>query len=228
MLSLYNCPSFVLSRYEQMTIFSASDACQAQIWYRSHLTIYFTLFSIFIFLLFIGIFLKLVFQPSVVFIFLEFSFILQMSLSHGVIAMIHKSHILMRILIHLKLSSSWIAFYSSQLLFSINLVTTYHIRSLLMMLNYSLILEYETKKLESSAIKANWSGVWGKGVLGRMDTFIYMAESLRCSHGTITTLNRLCVCVCVCVCVCKVTQSCPTLCDPVDCSPPGPSVHGIS
>ena len=23
-------------------------------------------------------------------------------------------------------------------------------------------------------------------------------------------------------------QSCPTLCDPVDCSPPGPSVHGIS
>ena len=24
-----------------------------------------------------------------------------------------------------------------------------------------------------------------------------------------------------------VTQSCPTLCDPLDCSPPGPSVHGI-
>ena len=75
-----------------------------------------------------------------------------------------------------------------------------------MMLNYSLILEYETKKLESSAIKANWSGVWGKGVLGRMDTFIYMAESLCCSHGTITTLNCLCVCVCVCVCVCKVSR----------------------
>ena len=26
----------------------------------------------------------------------------------------------------------------------------------------------------------------------------------------------------------EVTQSCPTLCDPVDCSPPGSSVHGIS
>ena len=26
---------------------------------------------------------------------------------------------------------------------------------------------------------------------------------------------------------CSVAQSCPTLCDPVDCSPPGPSVHGI-
>ena len=34
------------------------------------------------------------------------------------------------------------------------------------------------------------------------------------------------MCVCVCVCV-LVTQSCPTLCDPVDCSPSGASVHGI-
>ena len=25
----------------------------------------------------------------------------------------------------------------------------------------------------------------------------------------------------------KTLQSCPTLCDPVDCSPPGSSVHGI-
>ena len=30
-----------------------------------------------------------------------------------------------------------------------------------------------------------------------------------------------------CVCLCEVAQSCPTLCDPVDCSPPGSSVHGI-
>ena len=30
--------------------------------------------------------------------------------------------------------------------------------------------------------------------------------------------------LCVCVCV----QSCPTLCDPMDYSPPGSSVHGIS
>ena len=26
--------------------------------------------------------------------------------------------------------------------------------------------------------------------------------------------------------VCLVTQSCPTLCDPIGCSPPGSSVHG--
>ena len=25
----------------------------------------------------------------------------------------------------------------------------------------------------------------------------------------------------------EATQSCPTLCDPMDCSPPGPSIHGI-
>ena len=38
----------------------------------------------------------------------------------------------------------------------------------------------------------------------------------------------LCVCVCVCVCVHLVTQLCPTLCDPMDCSLPGFSVHRIS
>ena len=35
------------------------------------------------------------------------------------------------------------------------------------------------------------------------------------------------VCVCVCVCVCVRTQPCPTLCDPMDCSYPCFSVHGI-
>ena len=29
------------------------------------------------------------------------------------------------------------------------------------------------------------------------------------------------------MCVCEVAQSCPTLCNPVDCSPRGSSVHGI-
>ena len=39
-----------------------------------------------------------------------------------------------------------------------------------------------------------------------------------------------CVCVCVCVCVraCSFAQLCSTLCEPMDCSPPGLSVHGIS
>ena len=30
------------------------------------------------------------------------------------------------------------------------------------------------------------------------------------------------------VCVCSVTQSCPNLCNPMDCSLPGFSVHGIA
>ena len=34
-----------------------------------------------------------------------------------------------------------------------------------------------------------------------------------------------CVCVCVCACACLDTQSCLTLCDPMDCSLPGCSVH---
>ena len=29
------------------------------------------------------------------------------------------------------------------------------------------------------------------------------------------------------MCVCSTPQSCPTLCDPMDCSPPGSSVRGI-
>ena len=46
----------------------------------------------------------------------------------------------------------------------------------------------------------------------------------------------LCVCVCVCVCVCARARVCVcllarlylTLCDPMDCSPLGSSIHGIS
>ena len=32
---------------------------------------------------------------------------------------------------------------------------------------------------------------------------------------------------CVCACACPVTESCLTLCNPMDCSLPGSSVHGI-
>ena len=43
-----------------------------------------------------------------------------------------------------------------------------------------------------------------------------------------SSINSHCMCVYVCVCVCVlVTQSYLTLCDPMDCSPPGSSVHGI-
>ena len=50
--------------------------------------------------------------------------------------------------------------------------------------------------------------------------FTKMWKVLTC----VILLHRLCVCVCVCV---KVAQSCPTLCEPLDCSLPGSSAHGI-
>ena len=54
-------------------------------------------------------------------------------------------------------------------------------------------------------------------------------------------LWAVCLCVCMCVCVCArartracahmhtylVARSCTTVCDPMDCSPSGSSVHGI-
>ena len=46
-----------------------------------------------------------------------------------------------------------------------------------------------------------------------------------------TALNRPSVydviVLCMCVCWSEVAQWCPTLCDPTDCSPPGPSVQGL-
>ena len=32
----------------------------------------------------------------------------------------------------------------------------------------------------------------------------------------------------MCLCSCMLTQSCPTSCDPMDCSPTSLSVHGVS
>ena len=53
-------------------------------------------------------------------------------------------------------------------------------------------------------------------------------------HTCCVLLLSLSVCVCVCVCVCVyavlwfIAQSCPTLGNLMDCSPPGSSVHGDS
>ena len=62
-----------------------------------------------------------------------------------------------------------------------------------------------------------WVGM-GPGVCARMCMCV---RSCPCWDGT-----RLCVCVCVCVCVTRSAVS--DSCDPVDTSPPGSSVHGIS
>ena len=51
-----------------------------------------------------------------------------------------------------------------------------------------------------------------------------LAGGLFTTTITWEALTQLCVCVCVCV---LVAQSCPFLCNPMDCSPPGSSIHGI-
>ena len=47
------------------------------------------------------------------------------------------------------------------------------------------------------------------------------------SNWTKTTIKSLCVCVCVCVCAELLSCIWLALCDSMDCSPPGSSVHGI-
>ena len=73
-------------------------------------------------------------------------------------------------------------------------------------------------------------GVMGRGwaIRGNSQRFSYAKSCLAARSF------RCCKCVCVCVCVCThmkvkalVTRLCLTLCDPMDCSPPGSSVHEI-
>ena len=47
------------------------------------------------------------------------------------------------------------------------------------------------------------------------------------SKGTVGTVVHFKKISHTCVCVCSVTQSCLTLCNPMDYSPPGSSVHGM-
>ena len=55
--------------------------------------------------------------------------------------------------------------------------------------------------------------VWSRGLHGRMS---YQAQHSTSIHG------------CIYVCVrAKSLQSCPTLCNPMDCSPQGSSFHGV-
>ena len=89
----------------------------------------------------------------------------------------------------------------------------------------------------------------GRGLWGRMDTCVYMAESLFWPSESITMLSIICVIVVqspshVPLCnpmdystlglpvpqsVSSVAQSCLTLCDPMDCGTPGlPVYHQLS
>ena len=84
-----------------------------------------------------------------------------------------------------------------------------------------------------------WQPGWEGGV--GENGYMYMAESLHCSSETITTLftgcsppkngfgvkNKRFHMLQLRSAAAKLLQSCPTLCDPIDGSPPGSSVPGI-
>ena len=73
------------------------------------------------------------------------------------------------------------------------------------------------------------------------DLFPFLWHHFGLANCSWSACVTVCVCVCVCVCKlldnygvivgktmealnCSVAQSCPTLCNPMDCSPPGPSM----
>ena len=69
------------------------------------------------------------------------------------------------------------------------------------------------------------STYYGPGIFILSSTTINISqfkELMACRY-----LVHVCVCVCVCVCARLVIQSCLTLCNPMDCSLPGSSLHGI-
>ena len=53
----------------------------------------------------------------------------------------------------------------------------------------------------------------------------FVLASLKSSYVFVSLLSVCCVCVCVCVCAHVRAQLCHTLCNPMDCSLPGSSVH---
>ena len=70
----------------------------------------------------------------------------------------------------------------------------------------------------------------GAGTVGSIEEGVFVAFPLNSSKIRPKGVwVRACVCMPACVCtrVGSVAQSCPTLCDPMDCSPPDSSVHGI-
>ena len=68
-------------------------------------------------------------------------------------------------------------------------------------------------------------GFVGSGGMLRLHS-IHFTCSGNWRSSSLSWCYREILCVCVCVCV-WVAQLCPPLCDPMDCSLPGSSVHGI-
>ena len=62
-----------------------------------------------------------------------------------------------------------------------------------------------------------------EGMMLKLKLFASGGQSIRASaSASVLPMNIQCICIRV-----LVTQSCPTLCNPIDCSLPGSPVHGI-
>ena len=59
-----------------------------------------------------------------------------------------------------------------------------------------------------------------------LNSTLFFMKSFLAITSSNTHIDDSILCVCVCV-YAKLLQSCPTLCDPMDCSLPGSSIHGI-
>ena len=81
-------------------------------------------------------------------------------------------------------------------------------------------------RLNGHEFEQAWEDCEGQGSLACCSPWghkeLDMIEWLNNNNNTINSYF-----VCVCVCVCVGAQSCPTLFDPINCSPWGSSVHGI-
>ena len=67
-------------------------------------------------------------------------------------------------------------------------------------------------------------------VVAAVTTQRYTSKCFMCKNTLMFIQNFLNTCKCLSVTACmhaKSFQKCPTLCNPMDCSPPGSSVHGI-
>ena len=90
----------------------------------------------------------------------------------------------------------------------------------LILSSWLLVLTFEVNRKEIASFANSW-----------LPPISGVSSPLLSSSPFPSTLAYHRVCVCVCVCVCartrSVTQSCLTLCNPIDCSLPGSSVHEI-
>ena len=82
----------------------------------------------------------------------------------------------------------------------------------------------ETRRLMPLHERHTFLPKWG-GAVKAASYYLYFIFKLK--KWSEMKVTQSCLILCVCVWVCEVAQLCPTLCDLVDCSPPGSSLHGI-